>query len=183
MATFTAHVLIGRTHPNHDGILPTHTILLSENSRAALVLVPFDVWGDDEFQPDLPTSRRIVWIPHPDYIVDDLMLQVGVHVLRESEAIAQAKTIVDDIVTADNVDLSDLTADDRKMLSAACHTVKDFPKLVVTVLTGSTLLRSVVCFENYSMDIEVCTVAYQRLYSPWTKQFRIVGDLTGIQNI
>ena len=71
MATFTAQVLIGGAHPNHDGILPTHALMVSENSRAALVLVPFSVYDCDAPSPDDGVPRRIVWIPHPDHVVDD----------------------------------------------------------------------------------------------------------------
>ena len=181
MATFTAHVLIGGSHPNHDGILPTHALLLSENSRPALALGPFDV-GDREARPDEPPPRRIVWIPHPDHIVDDLILQVAVHVVRESGVIAQAKTIVEDIGTTDHLDLSELTEADRKTLSSACRAVENFPKLVVTILSGSTLARSAPRFEDYSMDIEVCSVAYRRLYSPWNEKTHVAGDLSGIQD-
>ena len=61
MATFTAQVLIGHSHPYHDGILPTHAIMVSENSRAALVLVPFHVYEVEEPAADTTAPRSIVW--------------------------------------------------------------------------------------------------------------------------
>ena len=71
MATFTAQVLIGHSHPYHDGILPTHALMVSENSRAALVLMPFRVYNDEASSPDVAAPRSIVWIPHPDHVVDE----------------------------------------------------------------------------------------------------------------
>ena len=38
MATITAHILVGSAHPNHGGILRTHSLFLSENSRPAWTL-------------------------------------------------------------------------------------------------------------------------------------------------
>jgi hypothetical protein len=183
MATLTAHVLIGGAHPNHDGILPTHALFLSENSRPALVLTPLDVWGDRQSRPDEPPPRRVVWIPHPEHIVDDLILQVAVHVVRESGVIAQAESIVDDIVSADHLELGDLTEADRKTLFTACRAVESFPKLVVMILSGSTLARNAPRFGDYSMDIEVCSVAYLRRYSPWTEKTHIAGELSGIGDL
>ena len=109
MATFTAQVLIGHSHPNHDGIFPTHALMVSENSRAALVLVPFEGYDEDEPVPDGAAPRRIVWIPDPRHVVDDLMLQVCIHVLHQTAVTEQAEAIVAGLSTADYADLSDLS--------------------------------------------------------------------------
>lgn len=101
MATFTAHVLIGAAPPNHDGILPSHALMVSENTRAALVLVPLSVHTGDAPSPDDGVPRRIVWIPHPDQVVDDLVLQVCVHVMRSPMVTVQTDEIVDGLSTAD----------------------------------------------------------------------------------
>ena len=159
MGTFTAQVLIGGSHPNHDGILPSHALLVSENSRAALVLMPFGVYESEAPADDATTPRRIVWIPHPDHVVDDIVLQVLVHVMHEPAVTSGAEEIVPGLSTAEHVDLSELSASDRSTLSALCLGVKVSPKLVVTLLGGSLLTGGITRFGDYTMDIEICSVA------------------------
>ena len=180
MATVTAHVLIGGTHPNHDGILPTHTITVSEGARAALLLNPFHMLreGAPASQPSDPLT--VVWIPSPLHVVDDLLLQIGVHVLRDRELIAQVETVVPGLSKADRVELDALNADERTVLTTACTTVAGYPKLVVTLMGGSILKQDITRFEDYSMDIEVCTVAFQRQYSVWQNKTHITGSLDAI---
>lgn len=181
MATFTAQILIGRSHPNHDGIIPTHAIMVSENSRAALILVPFPVYDDERPSADTAIPGNIVWIPDPDHIVDDLVLQVCVHVLHEPTVIRQLDAVQSGLSGADYVELGKLSSADRGALSAACREVHGFPKLVVTLLGGSLLTRNITRFGDYTMDIEVCPVMYQRLYSPWTQNTHVSGNLEEIQ--
>lgn len=181
MATFTAQVLIGHSHRYHDGILPTHAIMVSENSRAALVLKPFHVYEDEEPSAETASPRTVFWIPNPDHIVDDLVLQICLHVLHEPGVIAQTETIYKGLSEAQHAELVKLPAADRAALSAACLEVKGFPKLVVTLLGGSLLTRNITRFGDYSMDIEVCTVAYQRQYSEWKQEAFISGSLDKIQ--
>ncbi|TVQ25838.1 MAG: hypothetical protein EA383_07165 [Spirochaetaceae bacterium] len=183
MATFTAQVLIGSSHPNHDGIIPTHALLVSENSRAALVLMPFGVHEGEVRADDATNPRRIVWIPHPAHVVDDLVLQVLVHVMREPAVSSGAEEIIPGLTTAEHVDLSELNAADRGTLSALCLGVAFIPKLVVTLLGGSLLTPNITRFGDYTMDIEICSVAYQRQYSGWSKKTHISGDLEGIQSL
>jgi hypothetical protein len=38
MGTITAQILVGSPHLYHDGLMPTHQVFLSENSRPARVL-------------------------------------------------------------------------------------------------------------------------------------------------
>jgi|GEM_PF-670478 len=181
MATFTAQVLVGHSHPNHDGIIPTHAIMVSENSRAALVMVPFRVYSDRTPTADTAIPGNIVWIPHPDHVVDDLVLQVCVHILRDPAVTTQADAVHVGLTRADHYDLTDLSPADRGALSSACRDVTNLPKLVVTLLGGSLLTRNITRFEDYAMDIEVCPVAYQRQYSVWTQKTHISGDLGEIQ--
>ena len=183
MATFTAQGLIGRSHPNHDGIFPTHALMVSENSRAALVLVPFKGFDKDEPVPDGAAPRRIVWIPDPQHVVDDLILQVCIHVLHQTAVTEQAEAIVAGLSTADYADLSDLSPADRKVLSTVCRGVEGFPKLVVTLLAGSLLTGNITRFGEYAMDIEICPVAYQRQYSAWNERTHIAGDLAEIGSL
>ena len=181
MATLTAQVLIGTSHPNHGGILPTHALMVSENSRAALVLVPFMPHGERPSAADENTPPRIVWIPHPEHIVDDIILLVCIHVLHEGDVIAKADSIMSGLSTADHVDLGDLSPADRAVLSTACRELTSFPKLVVTLLEGSFLRRDIARFGEYTMDIEICTPTYVREYSDWTAATRTAGDLGALQ--
>ncbi len=44
MGTHTAQILIGDSHPNHGGIIPSYALFLSENSRAVWILAELDMF-------------------------------------------------------------------------------------------------------------------------------------------
>jgi len=46
MGTLTAQFLVGKTHPNHGGINPTHYLFLSENSRPVFTLLKENIYAD-----------------------------------------------------------------------------------------------------------------------------------------
>lgn len=73
MSTTTATILIGRAHQNHGGIIPTHLIQLTENSRPSLLLQPIEG----------PSDVKVV-IPTLENIVDDIYLMVTVFILNKT---------------------------------------------------------------------------------------------------
>lgn len=66
MATTTAIILIGTSHPNHGGISPTHMIRLTENDRPALILTGVD----------RNTVPKVI-IPTVENMVDDIFLMIS----------------------------------------------------------------------------------------------------------
>ena len=166
MATLTAQILVGCPHPNHDGINPTHFLFLSENDRPAWVLVNQNVFRDGG------RDCRITWIPTKEDMLEDAMLMIAIHVLKNRETIEQAKVFNNDI-EKDFVQLyTDLDEAQRKQLYQKCREVSDFPKVIISVFLGSTIDECLPVLEQYKMDVEVCRVGYSRLHSSWTNELR-----------
>lgn len=173
MATLTAQVLVGRAHPNHGGINPTHYLFLSENDRPAWVLVPENVFGKS------PTNAEgITWIPTTEHMLEDALLMRAIHVLRDEEIVKLADgyflnrdrkrvELYDDILESHLGELRDKS-----------RALRVDHKVVLTVLKESRSLSQLSVLERYKMDLEVCTPTYSRLYSRWSDSTNIEGSLT-----
>ncbi len=79
MATFTAHILVGHSHPNHGGISPSHALFLSENSRPTWILIPLGLPGSES----TTGHNSITWVPTVEHMLEDALLMIAVHVLQE----------------------------------------------------------------------------------------------------
>jgi hypothetical protein len=172
MGSFTAQILVGSPHPNHDGIIPTHSIFLSENSQPAWVLVETNVLAGGREEGGVVT-----WIPTQDAL-EDAILMMAVHVAKSPEVLRQA-TAFNSSDWANLAGPSALKEAHRKRLYQTCRSVVDFPKIVVSVFRGSLIDRQLPVLEQYKMDVEVCRVGYSRLYSAWMDETRIEGSLDG----
>jgi hypothetical protein len=160
MASVTAQILIGSPHPDHDGIIPTHYLFLSENDRPAWILV-----GQNVFDEEDTTRHKKVWIPTLEDALEDALLMVALHVMR-SPAVLEQAIGYDDRIEWDRVELyADLKQVQRRGLHRVCRTLTDFPKLAVSVFQGSLITAQLPVLEEYAMDVEVCLVAYSRLKS------------------
>jgi len=172
MATLTAQILIGKPHPNHDGINPTHYLFLSENDRAAWVLVDQNI-----FQEEQTSFPKITWIPTVENMLEDALLMIAIHVCKNREIIEHAKGFCAKIQT-DRIEMySDLEESQRKQLYQECRAITDFPKIILSAFRGSTIEKHLSLLEQYKMDAEVCRVSYSRLYSLWTNDTRIEGSI------
>lgn len=171
MGSFTAQILVGSSHPNHDGIIPTHSLFLSENSRPAWILVSENVFEESREDDD-----RITWIPTEDAL-EDALLMIAMYVVKNREVLDQVKAF-NRKTGEDLAGPSALTKVQRSRLYQTCRTLADFPKITVSVLRGSLIESQLPVIENYAMDVEVCKVVYSRLHSDWTDRTRIEGSLT-----
>ncbi len=82
MATLTAQIIVGRAHPNHGGINPTHYLFFSENDRPAWVLVPENVFGKRPLE-----MEKTVWIPTVEHTLEDGLLMIALHILKDREIV------------------------------------------------------------------------------------------------
>ena len=172
MATLTAQILIGRPHPNHDGINPTHYLFLSENDRPAWILVNQNVFHGERLG-----HSKITWIPTVENMLEDALLMIAIHVCKNRDLIDHTKGFNARIQT-DRLEMyTDLKESQRKQLYQECRAITDFPKVIVSVFRGSTIEKQLPLLEQYKMDVEVCRVNYSRLYSSWTNETRIEGSL------
>lgn len=175
MASMTAHILVGQPDPYHGGIYPTHTLWLSENGRSGWLLEPTGrgLTGgpnselEDEESPSW-TRESSVWIPSAEHMLEDAILLIAVHVLRDEAVLelvrerAPALTEMRTPFQDKPVELYGIPEDVQAELRARCELIDNY-KLVVTVLEGSSLEQQLPVLEQYAMGVEVCTVTYSAL--------------------
>ncbi len=172
MGTFTTQILIGQPHPYHDGISPSHVAFLSENDRPAWVLMPLRVFGAAK-----ASQKRTIWIPTVEHMLEDGLLMIGIHVVRDRELTALAKSFHAEI-DAESVELyAQLDEGQREELYEMCRRLQSYPKLILSLFRDSYVMRQLRVLEEYSMDIEVCTPVFSRLRSVWSPDVRIEGQL------
>ena len=171
MGTMTAQMLIGAGHPNQDGIDPKRYLFLSENSRPAWLVVEENIFQTTN------REKRVVWVPTVKDMLEDAFLMIALHVVKDLELVQLARSF-SKVATSHRLELYDSFEDDqRRELYEKCRGLATFPKIVLSVFTGSSLMGQLGVVEKYDMDIEVCTPAYVRLSSPWSKERTIKGSL------
>ena len=152
MASFTAQILVGSAHPYNGGIIPTHFLFLSENDRPAWILVPENVDSKG-------TIEKVTWIPSVEYILEDALLMIAIHVVKDRGIRQLADTISKNILT-DWVEFEDVRDQDMEKLYQNCRTIDFGRKVVVTILEGSSIQDAASVLENYKLEAEVCPSTY-----------------------
>jgi hypothetical protein len=172
-------MLIGTGHPNHGGIGPTHYAFLSENSRPAWMLVSQNVFDSGR----RGGWKKIVWIPTVEHMLEDGILMMAIHVLRDKDVLSNAKKSFK-TANLNRVELyEDIESEALIKLYEQCRSIKILFKIVLTVLEGSTIMRQVGILEKYSMDVEVCVPKYYRAYTHWGDETIIKGSLFDTEQI
>ena len=172
MGTLTANILIGSPHPNKDGIIPSHYMFLSENSAPSWTLVKENVDNEDKNK-----YLNIVWLPTVENMLEDGLLMVAAHVLKNHEILEMVKDYTNQLESKRLELYSDLDDGQRNNLYQKCRELSKFPKLIISVFRSSSIETQLAVLEKYDMDVEVCAPIYSRLYSEWQKEKRIEGTL------
>ena len=103
---------------------------------------------------------------------------ISIHICKDAELIKYIKSI-NPKIKLDWIEMySDFDDSQREQLYQKCRLTKEFPMLILSVFTGSSILNQLPILEKYKMDIEVCRVSYSRLYSEWIGETRIEGSLS-----
>lgn len=173
MATFTAQILIGSAHPNHGGINPTHQLYLSENSHPAWLLVPAIAANR---VPSMP-SETLTWIPTHENILEDALLMIALHVVRDPGVSEAAERLLRTKTPSFATLREDIDKQDLQHLHEKSRAVETGVKLVITVMEGSTVMGQLKVLEQYRMEVEVCTTLYSRSYSRWQERIMTRGAL------
>ena len=171
MATMTAQILVGGNHRYHGGIIPTHAVYLSENSRSAWILMSHEMYPEG-----LPDTRRIIWIPTVERMLEDAIVMIALHVVRDPRVIDVASACFDR-PEGDRLELYDDAKAGLEGLYEAARSVDGFPKLVVSTFAGSTIAPQLPILQEYPMDVEVCPSSYRREWSEWTGERVEAGRL------
>ena len=162
MATWTAQILVGNSHPNHGGITAGYQLFLSENDRPCWECFPI-------FPPRLgevlKNEGHTVWIPPgPGSILECGLLMVALHCFDpmarlpvNKELVSSAKSMSKKIMDK-FVDMSILTDKQFKELYDMAKKIKidDSDKLIVTVLAGSSIAGQLKELKKHKYDFEVC---------------------------
>lgn len=171
MATMTAQILVGGSHRNHGGIIPTHVLFLSENSRPAWILASQQIYADDPVD-----TQRIIWIPTVERMLEDAIVMIAMHVVRDPGVIDAASACFENPESKRLELYADAKAGIDGLYEAA-RAISGFPKLIVSTFAGSTINRQLPVLREYSMDVEVCPSAYRREWSEWRQQVFEQGHL------
>ena len=184
MGTITAQILIGTGHPYHGGIIPTHALWLSENSRPAWRCHPFEYLAHAEEHWE---DRQCVWIPTTENMLEDGLLLATLfwssmrYDLLKSLGSGQSPADVGDgghqpppevnLVNLANQAFgatpwrrrAELTTGIAPAeLNALRHLVMGISgraKAVITVLGESSVQAQLPTLGNYAMQFEVCLSA------------------------
>ena len=162
MGTWTAQILVGRSHPNHGGIGARYQLFLGENSRPCWECFPI-------FPPRLgevlKNEGHTVWIPPgPGSILECGLLMVALHCFDpmdrrpvNKELVSSAKSMSKKIMDK-FVDMSILTDKQFKELYDMAKKIElnDSDKLIVTVLAGSSITGRLKELKKHKYDFEVC---------------------------
>ncbi|MGX8797672.1 hypothetical protein ACR6HW_16670 [Fusibacter sp. JL298sf-3] len=154
MATFTAQILIGHDHEYHGGIIPSHGLYLSENSRPVWILKNLDLYeeGNDK--------QIIRWVPTLDNMLDDAMLLIGIHVIKDETVIKVAR----EFCNADNLNELELyeafTPEDLKTLYELVRTTRIEYSIALTVFNESHIINQYKVLDYYECRANVFTLAH-----------------------
>ena len=166
MATWTAQILVGNSHPNHGGITAGYQLFLSENDRPCWECFPIFPPRPGEV---LKNEGHTVWIPPgPGSILECGLLMVALHCFDpmarlpvNKELVSSAKSMSKKIMDK-FVDMSILTDKQFKELYDMAKKIKinDSDKLIVTVLAGSSITGQLKELKKHKYNVEVT-------YSEW----------------
>ena len=162
MATWTAQILVGNSHPNHGGITAGYQLFLSENDRPCWECFPVFPPRRGEV---LKNEGHTVWIPPgPGSILECGLLMVALHCFDpmarlpvNKELVSSAKSMSKKIMDK-FVDMSILTDKQFKELYDMAKKIElnDSDKLIVTVLAGSSITGRLKELKKHKYDFEVC---------------------------
>ena len=162
MATWTAQILVGHSHPNHGGIGARYQLFLSENDRPCWECFPVFPPRPGEV---LKNEGHTVWIPPgPGSILECGLLMVALHCFDpmarrpvNKELVSSAKSMSKKIMDK-FVDMSILTDKQFKELYDMAKKIElnDSDKLIVTVLAGSSITERLKELKKHKYDFEVC---------------------------
>ncbi len=173
MSTITAQILVGKEHQNHGGIIPSHVLYLTENSRPTWILLPHDIFSGLKGTK----INKVVWIPTVDKMLEDALLMIGLIVLKDEQLLKIAEEIFHDAYYTIDKPLM-LYNYDLDSLYERCRAIKTDCKLVITVLDGSTIKSQLKILEKYNnFYTEVCITSYYRRYSVWNESVVTGGNL------
>jgi hypothetical protein len=160
MATTTATIFIGTSHPNDGGINPKYLIRFTENDRPALILSELEGKMEDK-----------VIIPTIENTIDDIYLMIGVFILKKIKPSKKINNKKRDSL----YDILDKT-ERKKLYKQTLKLINEFNiKVVINILEGSHLLQIIEQINKYPNDFEVTITSIKKEYDRWSNSIKTTG--------
>lgn len=172
MGTFTTQLLVGHAHRNDGGMIPSHSLYLSEGNRPAWLIKEIDLWNDGIEKID-----NVVWIPTLENIFEDALLMIGIYILKDEQLLETAKKYFKKDINGRIELYDDIQMEDLKRLYDISRSLKYQYKIAVTIFGSSSIEGNLKVIEKYSMDVDVCKPVFTRVYSEWSQKTIIDGSL------
>lgn len=174
MGTITAQILIGEGHPNDGGIRPEYTMQLSENSK-----LHWNLNNNIKYLAKPPTVAELKkmsyygWFPSVEHVLEDGLLMIGLHVVKDTNLIKLAQEIyppmMEETLWVHEIDdKAGLLPSRRQELYDALREIEDWPKLMVSVFMNSALGSHLQVLEELPIDIEICQWTRVRCNKGWS---------------
>ena len=173
MTTLTAQMLIGHGHQGHGGFEPTHYAFFSENDRQAWILTPQNLAGPSE----APGPSKIIWLPTQENPLEDGLLMLAVHVLKDPDVVEAVSGVFRNPDLAGLQIMKGVPPSMREALYNLCRGLDYRYRVVLTVMNGSSLIEHLGRLEDYQIDFEVCVSKYSRYYSHAAGEYISRGSL------
>ena len=132
MKEMTASIIV---HSIEGGGLPPHILLLSETMRPRWILHPFDVYQQGY------TGNRVVWMPTTENMLEDGLLLVTLHLLKDEKVVQMAKEYFKKDPAADIQMYDDIDPEGLNEMRVFGRHCKKRCSLLVSVLAGSYLME------------------------------------------
>lgn len=134
--------------------------------------MPENVFGTESVD-----IEKTVWIPTIEHALEDGLLMVALHVLKDGEITNLAEKYFGN----KGVDRAELYKDVSEAQLAELHgktrAVQGDCKVVITTFRDSVLEQQLTVLKHYKMDLEACVPVYSRAYSGWRGGMNIEGSL------
>lgn len=178
MGTITAKIEVGESHwTDPEGIISTHTLFLSENSRPSWTLERIAKMDGSENRNE--TMGTWTWIPTIENMLEDGLLMIALYVLKDQNICNLAQQYFAQDINQ-SVELYNISVADREKLYHVSRSLTHKYKLIVTVFQNSTIHNQLTVFENYGMDLVVFTPKFMRLTNQFSSETHVIGSLGSI---
>lgn len=181
MATHTAQILIGRSHPEDGGLagpsLHSPILLLSENSRPSWILHPgFRLQRN---QKTFRAASKYVLIPSLETTLEDGFALMALIVCHELDWSESARSVADTLINEQRLEMYKVDAMLREDL---LHEVRShsgaYPKTVISVFQKNSLVHDQIhTLTNFKNEMAVCLPVFNRDMSRWSKSPNESGSL------
>ena len=168
MGTFTALILAGQNHTYDGGMINlSHQLFLSENGVARWNLYAFDFSGSIQSEAGI--------MPHPDTILEDGLMFVGLRVWRD-EKLRQAAERLCPKWEKEPQQLF-TNPETASELRRICREMPNYGKLLINVFDGSSVRNQLQVLEQYKFEVEVCVSIYHKFQPFWSNDLIEEGTL------